>query len=207
MLSVGKGGTGSGTVTSNLPGIDCDPFCKGSFANEMFATAGEIILTAIPDANSVFDGWEGCTPLAEVNKCTFALSTAADTSVTANFNPKNVTPTLSIDDVSQPEGSKRWDPHSKMTTFIFKVTLSSASTHPVTVYYVTANGTAKAGSDYTATIGMLWFARGQTTRVVKVDVNPDTKRESDETFFVNLRWARGATILDGQGLGTILNDD
>ncbi len=203
LLSVTKAGTGSGTVTSDLPGIDCGPYCKGSFANEMFATAGEIILTAIPiDANSVFDGWEGCTPLVEGNKCTFALSTAADTSVTANFSPKNVTPTLSINDVSERERN-----HGDKTPFIFKVTLSSASTHPVTVYYVTANGTAKAGSDYTWTIGMLWFARGQTTRVVKVDVSPDTKREGDETFFVNLRWARGATILDGQGLGTILNDD
>jgi hypothetical protein len=205
LLSVDKAGTGSGTVTSNPPGIDCGKYCKGSFANEMFAR-GQIILTASPDDGSVFDGWTDDCPIPgsgdKANECTVTLQTAKDTNVTANFSPKNVTPTLSINDVSERERN-----HGAKTPFIFKVTLSSASTHPVTVYYVTANGTAKAGSDYTATIGMLWFARGQTTRVVKVDVNPDTKREPNETFFVNLRWASGATILDGQGLGTILNDD
>ncbi len=201
MLSVDKDGTGSGTVTSNPPGIDCGPFCKGSFANEMFATEGEIILTATADANSVFDGWEGCTPLAEVNKCTFALSTAADPSVTANFNPKNVTPTLSINDVSEAEGNKG------KTKFTFTITLSPASTGKVTVKYATADGTALAGSDYTAASGTLKFAKRQTSETVTVKVTGDKLLESNKTFFVNLSSSSGVTILDGQGLGTILNDD
>ncbi len=82
LLSVTKAGTGSGTVTSNLPGIDCGPFCKGSFASEMFVSAGGLSLTATPSAGSTFNGWTNC-PSPSGNVCT--LSVAGDTSVTANF--------------------------------------------------------------------------------------------------------------------------
>ena len=40
-----------------------------------------------------------------------------------------------------------------------------------------------------------------------VAIKGNTKKEANETFFVNLSGAVEATILDGQGLGTILNDD
>jgi len=38
-------------------------------------------------------------------------------------------------------------------------------------------------------------------------VNRDTKIEPNETFFVNLTSSSGATISDGQGVGTITDDD
>lgn len=99
LLSVDKGGTGSGTVTSNLPGIDCGKFCKGSFANEMF-TKGQIILTASPDDGSVFDGWTDC-PIPgsgdKANECTVTLQTAKDTNVAANFSPEITVITVAID--------------------------------------------------------------------------------------------------------------
>jgi hypothetical protein len=44
----------------------------------------------------------------------------------------------------------------------FTVTLSSASTDTITVHYATQDGTAKAGTDYTAETGTLTFAPGQT---------------------------------------------
>ena len=40
-----------------------------------------------------------------------------------------------------------------------------------------------------------------------VTVNGDAKVEPNETFFVNLTGPTNATILDGQGIGTITNDD
>src|SRR5213076_814118 len=47
-----------------------------------------------------------------------------------------------------------------------------------------------------------------TSQPVTVTVNCDTKFESNETFFVNLsNPTGGATISDGQGQGTIVNDD
>ena len=88
------------------------------------------------------------------------------------------------------------------------MTLSPASAGAVTVNYATANGSALAGSDYTAVPLMpLTFSAGQTSKTVVVNVTGDITSELNETFVVNLSGAVGATIFDGQGLGTILNDD
>ena len=78
----------------------------------------------------------------------------------------------------------------------------------MTVNYATANGTATRRRDYTAAAaGTLTFAPGETTKTVTVAVNGDTLDEADETFTVNLSAATNATIADGQGVGTITDDD
>src|SRR6266550_2626957 len=111
-------------------------------------------------------------------------------------------PSLSIDDVSHFEGS------SGVTPFVFTVTLSSPSSQPVTVNFATSDDTATvADGDYVANAGPLVFAPGDTTKTVTVNVNGDTKFETDETFSVLLSGAVNATIADGQGVGTIQNDD
>ena len=69
------------------------------------------------------------------------------------------------------------------------------------------NGTAVAGSDYAAAAGTLTFTPSQTSQTISVNVNGDTAVEADETFFVNLVNPSGATIADGQRVGTISNDD
>jgi hypothetical protein len=53
----------------------------------------------------------------------------------------------------------------------------------------------------------LSFAPGATSGTITVAVQQDTRNESDETFMVNLTNAANATIADGTGLGTILDDD
>jgi hypothetical protein len=110
-------------------------------------------------------------------------------------------PTINAGDASIAEGN------SGTTDLLMPVTLSAAAAGPVTVNFATANGTATAGSDYTATSGTLTFAPGTTTRNVTVSITGDTAIEADETFFVNLSGAVGGTIGDNQGLGTITNDD
>ena len=77
----------------------------------------------------------------------------------------------------------------------------------MTVDYATADGTAHAPDDYQAGSGTLTFAAGQTTRTVTVPVNGDLLNETDETYFLNLSGPTNATIGDGQGIGTILDDD
>ena len=77
----------------------------------------------------------------------------------------------------------------------------------LTVNYATGNGTATAGSDYQAASGTLTFAPGETSKTITVAVNGDRLGEPDETFFVNLTAATGATISDGQGIGTIREDE
>ncbi len=59
------------------------------------------------------------------------------------------------------------------------------TTAAVTVKYATANGTAQAGSDYTATSGVLTFPAGQLARTVGVAVRGERVKEGHETFFVN----------------------
>jgi ELWxxDGT repeat protein len=111
-------------------------------------------------------------------------------------------PRISISDVTRVEGN------SGTTSFVFTVTLSAAYDVPVTVDFATADGTARTGnSDYVGTTGTLTFAPGQTTKTVTVIVKGDKKKESNETFFVNLSGATNALMLDSQGVGTILNDD
>ena len=89
----------------------------------------------------------------------------------------------------------------------FVVSLSGPASTPVTVGYATADGSATAGSDYTAVSGTASFPVGETVVIVPVPVRGDTVQEGDETFTLSLSGAVGAPIAFGQGLGTIRNDD
>jgi CSLREA domain-containing protein len=111
------------------------------------------------------------------------------------------TPSISIGDVTVTEGN------AGTVTASFPVSLSSQSGGAVTVDYATANGTAAAPSDYESTMGTLMFPATETSGQIDVTVNGDVLDEPKETFFVNLSAPSGATIGDGQGLGTITDDD
>lgn len=77
-LSTTKAGTGNGTITSNVAGISC-----GSACQKEFNPGTQVILTAKPDANSVFTGWSGsCTGTSPT--CTLEMETNRNT--TAHFD-------------------------------------------------------------------------------------------------------------------------
>jgi hypothetical protein len=86
---------------------------------------------------------------------------------------------------------------------------------PVTVNYVTADawvdGTATSGLDYVPVTGTVVIPAGQTRASFSVPVVGDTAVEANETFLVNLYLPDPmllvARIEDGQGVGTIRNDD
>jgi Ca2+-binding RTX toxin-like protein len=141
-----------------------------------------------------------------------------DETFTVNLeNPSNVTiadgqgqgtitdddplPTVSIGNVTVTEGDTGTD------NATFNVTLSAASGKQVTVEYDTANGTATAPADYVAESGTVTFSAGDTSEPVTIAVNGDTLDEVDETYFVDLSNPTNATIADGQGQGTITDDD
>ena len=107
--------------------------------------------------------------------------------------------TISIADVSADE------PTAAPRTATFTVTVTPAVQRVVTVKWATADGTASAGSDYTAGSGTLTFAAGETTETVAVALLPDDKTESNESFFVNLSGPVGATLADAQGMATIVS--
>ena len=93
------------------------------------------------------------------------------------------------------------------TNAVFPVRLSAASLDAVTVDWTTVNRTAKAGSDYTFASGRLDFAPGATARSITVAVTGDSIAEGKQSFDVVLSSPTGATLADGVGRGTILNDD
>ncbi len=104
-----------------------------------------------------------------------------------------------------------WSPaegNSGTTSFDFVVYMLGPSDQPVTVNFATADGTARASdNDYVPTSGLITFAPGEDEKFITVPVNGDTRFEFDETFFLNLSNPTNATIADGQGQGTIRNDD
>ena len=122
-------------------------------------------------------------------------------SVTMRFTNGPLPLSLSIDDVAVAEGD------AGTIDATFTVSLSTASTQPVTVWYATAPGTATPPADYVSTSGTLTFDPGITSLPISVSINGDTALEPNETFFVNLSNPANATIADGQGRGTIVNDD
>ena len=89
----------------------------------------------------------------------------------------------------------------------FTVSLTQPSTVPVTVNYQTVDGIAIGGVDYVSTSGVLTFAPGEVTKTVPVQAIGDALAEPDETFFLNLSNATGASISDRQAQGLIVDDD
>jgi hypothetical protein len=110
-------------------------------------------------------------------------------------------PRVSINDVTRSEGN------TGQTPFVFTVTLSTAYDLPVTVDWTTAGGTAVGGSDYQAASGTLTFAPGETSKTIPILVNGDRLPEPNKTFFVNLGNLNYGGLADGQGVGTILDDE
>jgi hypothetical protein len=128
-------------------------------------------------------------------------ATIADGQGLGTITDDDPPPQVVVDDVTVTEGN------AGTANATFTVGLDAPSGRAVSVEYSTANGTATAPTDYTATGAALTFPAGQTTRTFTVLVNGDLLDEPNETFFVNLGNATNATIADGQGVGTIADDD
>ncbi|WP_211343724.1 beta strand repeat-containing protein, partial [Neptunomonas concharum] len=90
----------------------------------------------------------------------------------------------------------------------FTVSLSVPTTADVTFDYATAdNGSALAGSDYTAVSGSATIPAGSTQVTIDVPITDDVYLENPETFLINLtNISSGVVVSDAQGQGTILDD-
>jgi hypothetical protein len=95
------------------------------------------------------------------------------------------------------------------TNFLgFTVTLEPPSVEfTVRVDYTTADGTARAGDDYEARSGTLVFLPDDFQAVVLVPIHTDRAYERDETLRLVLSNPVHAVIGEGEGVGTIRNDD
>jgi hypothetical protein len=97
--------------------------------------------------------------------------------------------------------------NSGSTTMTFVVSLSALSGAGTTVNFGTADGTATAGSDYTARTGTLTIAAGGLSGNIAITRFGDTVPEANETLFVDLSDPTNATIAQSRGTGTIADND
>lgn len=204
--------TGAGLVNLNI-----SPFFIGPNLDvkaDLYNAAGQLVATSnlettlsgsfslSLEAGQYFlriDGTGWGTPLANPPSGYTEYASLGRYTITGTIGDSTPTPELSINDVTVNEADG---------TATFTVTLTGVIASTATVDFATANDSASAGGDYVGTSGSLTFSPGgATTQSVTVSILNDALTESTETFFVNLTNAAGAAILDGQGLGTIVDND
>ena len=98
--------------------------------------------------------------------------------------------------------------NSGSTDAAFTVTRTSGSLGAISVTYATANGTATAGSDYTATSGILSWADGDdSAKTIAVPILGDTVAETNETFTLTLSAPTGGAALGNSSASITITDD
>jgi hypothetical protein len=108
-------------------------------------------------------------------------------------------PSISVNDVTVLEGNAG--------TVSVTFTISQNGRGKSSLRFSTAHGTATSPSDFLSKSGKLKFAGNHRTNKVTITVVGDTLDESNETFFLRLSDPIGATLADGEGKGTITDDD
>lgn len=110
---------------------------------------------------------------------------------------------LSIADAAVTEGD------AGQSTLVFTVSRSGGSDGAVEAGWTVTPGTAGADDLAAGPLsGTVRFADGQTSAVIEIAVAGDTRLEGDETIGIALSAPTGgATILDGDAIGRIVNDD
>jgi predicted extracellular nuclease len=176
------------------------------------ATTGPSICTAVTAVSATLPAAANNQSVVQVRIMT---TNAAGNDEWVGVDDINVTstnasgqPNLSINDVSQDEGN------AGTTAFTFTVSLSSSTHGGVTFHIGTVDGTAQDGTtasedtDYQANaLADVTIPNGSQSAQFTVQVIGDTTTEPNETFFVNVVNVTGANVTDGQGQGTIVNDD
>ena len=129
-------------------------------------------------------------------------ATLGNTTATGTIEDDDNAIRLSVGPTQRAEGQI-----GESTALSFRATLDRASTAPVSAAFATRNGTAVAGSDYTAASGRITFAPGITEQTISVTLLPDETVEPDETLQLALSDATGAVLELAAADGTIVNDD
>ena len=124
-------------------------------------------------------------------------ATISDGTGVGRINDNDAAPGLSIADATVTEGGNA----------VLNVTLSAVSGKTVTVDYATQDDTALNNQDYVLAAGSLTFAPGETVRTVIVSTVDDSNSESSEQFSVALSNPNKASLSDGSGNVTIMDND
>ena len=190
----------NGTICPSSNVVDLVGFGPATNCSETAPTTPNLTVTT-----AAIRAGSGCTE-TDNNSTDFTNGTPTPRNSASLVNTCTVvtTPSLSISNVSLNEGD------SGTTSFDFTVSLSiPAGAGGVTFDIATADNTATvANNDYAAqSLTGQTILAGSSTYPFSVLVNGDVTPEANETFFVNVTNVVGATIGDGQGEGTVVNDD
>jgi len=143
------------------------------------------------------------------NNETVALTLATGTGYTIGTTTA-VTGTITNDDLPSinlsPNGQTVVEGLTSPQNLSYTVSLSGSSTQTITVQYSTANGTALAGSDYTATSGTLTFTPGVTSQTISIPILNDSVNEANETFTLKLTSPTNAILGGTATVTTTITD-
>jgi hypothetical protein len=202
VFTVTKTGSASGSLTVNYATANGTAIAGSDYS----ATSGTLTFTSAQTSKTVSIPTIDDSAVESAETLSLNLSNAAAGSSigdgqgigTINDNDTAVAPSFAVSDATITEGG----------SLVFTITKTGSTSSSFSVNYATANSSAIAGSDYTATSGTLTFTAAQTSKTVSVLTTDDTTVESAETMFVNLSGATGgSTISDSQGVGTINDND
>ncbi|MCC6808195.1 MAG: hypothetical protein IT381_12290 [Deltaproteobacteria bacterium] len=122
---------------------------------------------------------------------------------TGSITDEDPTPSFRIDDpaAAVTEGAG--------ATISFNVVLSAVAGRAFTIEYLTVNGTATAGNDFSAVAATtINFPAGTTTVPVTINLINDGINEAQQSFIVRIQNpSNGALITDSDATGTIADDD
>ena len=162
---------------------------------------GSVTIELLPDTTgtglnlgakySIASNWVGHTPAGKRSD-----------QATVAIRDDDTVPGISVEDVSVQENAG---------PLVFTVTVDPVPASLVTISWNTENGTATAGSDYTATSsGTLTIPVGSATGTISIPITDDALLEADEHFNLVITAATGAGVPGSSELkarATILNDD
>ena len=195
-VKAGQGGLNTWTVSFTTP-AQITNLWNGVVASHIGDT---YVVTNAPWNGKLANGQSASFGFQATTGAAGSAVTGLQLNGVANTTPTTTPPGVSVAGVTAAEPSATGTAQAAFT-----VSLSKASTTPVTIGYATANGTATAGTDYTQATGTLTFAPGVTSQKINVPVLADTAVETAETFTVTLSKPTGATITTATATATITN--
>ncbi|HEX3337262.1 MAG TPA: Calx-beta domain-containing protein [Jatrophihabitans sp.] len=169
---------------------------NGTLTIQSGGTRATIPVTVLGDALDEVDEY------ATVKLGPPAGATLGTSSAKLTIADDDAAPKVSVHAAAVAEG-----PAGTKTALKFSLTLSAASGKTVTVHVATADGTAKAGSDYAAKSATITFAPGEKSKVFAVTVLGDRAREANEALYAVLTKPVNVTLGTARVTGTIRNDD
>ena len=200
-------GFGASTGTSVCP-IDADVESVSVSGSAPTTTAATTTTTTVAPTTTT------PTTLAPTTTTTVqqTTTTTVNPTTTTTVQPTTTTTLAPTTTTTVPSGtvSQIWvsdasahEPVSGTINMSFAITISPPNGQS-SVKFATADRTAVARYDYAAKSGTVKFSRTQTKATVNVSIKADNLVEGNKAFVLTLSGANNAKIVDGVGLGTII---